>query len=94
MLKKTTIYLEEVELNNLKALSLLQNKPVAELIRLGVKKVYESASREEMKFLETLSSIRKNTKKKGYSSKQIVNMTTKAQREVRGERKKKKARHY
>ena len=89
MLKKTTIYIEESELNTLKALSLIQNKSMAELIRFGVKLVCKSTSREEMKVLDVLTKIRKNTKKKGYSSKAIMNIVIKAQREIRNERKKK-----
>ena len=90
MLRKTTIYIEEDELDTLKTLSLIQNKSVAELIRVGVQKVCKSISREEMKALNVLTKIRQNTKKKGYSSKAIMNMALKAQREVRSERKKKK----
>ena len=90
MLRKTTIYIEEDELDTLKTLSLIQNKSVAELIRVGVQKVCKSISREEMKALDVLTKIRQNTKKKGYSSKAIMNMALKAQREVRSERKKKK----
>ena len=92
MLRKTTIYIEEDELDTLKTLSLIQNKSVAELIRVGVQKVCKSISREEMKALDVLTKIRQNTKKKGYSSKAIMNMALKAQREVRSERKKKKTR--
>lgn len=50
MLKKTTIYIEEGELNTLKALSLIKNKSVAELSRFVVQKVCKSASHEEKKF--------------------------------------------
>ena len=94
MLRKTTIYIEEGELDTLKTLSLIQNKSVAELIRFGVQKVCKSISREEMKALDVLTKIRQNTKKKGYSSKAIMNMAVKAQREVRSERKKKKTSCY
>lgn len=94
MLRKTTIYIEEDELDTLKTLSLIQNKSVAELIRVGVQKVCKSISREEMKALDVLTKIRQNTKKKGYSSKAIMNMALKAQREVRSERKKKNIRRY
>ena len=69
MLKKTTVYIEESELNTLKILSFIQNKSVAELIRVGVKQVCKSIPREEMKALGMLTKIRKNAKKKGYSSK-------------------------
>ena len=64
-MRKTTIYIEENELNALKALSVTQNKSVTELIRLGVKKVCKSASQEEIKIMEILNQIRKNSKKKG-----------------------------
>ena len=92
MLKKTTIYIEQNELDALKTLSVVQNKPVAELIRLGVKKVCKSASQEELKIMNMISKIKKNTKKNGYSSKAIMNLAVKAQREVRSERKKKTSR--
>ena len=94
MLRKTTVYIEENELDTLKTLSLIQNKSVAELIRVGVQQVCKSASREEIKALDVLTKIRQNTKKKGYSSKAIMNMALKAQREVRSERKKKNIRRY
>ena len=83
MLKKTTVYIEESELNTLKVLSFIQNKSVTELIRVGVKQVCKSIPREEVKTLGMLTKIRKNTTKKGYSSKDIMNMAIKAQREVR-----------
>lgn len=92
MLRKTTIYIEEDELNILKTLSLIQNKSVAELIRAGVQKVCKSISQEEMKALDVLTKVRRSTKKKGYSSKAIMNMALKAQREVRSAYKKEKAR--
>ena len=92
MLKKTTIYIEENELNTLKTLSLIQNKSMTELIRLGVQRVCQSVSREEKKALEMLAKIRQNTKKQGYSDEKIMTLAIKAQREVRNERKKKASR--
>ncbi len=91
-MRKTTIYIEENELDALKALSIAQNKSVTELIRLGVKKVCKSASREETKVMEMLDKIRKNSKKRGYSGKEVMRLAVKAQKEARNERKKKKAR--
>ena len=88
MMRKTTIYIDENELNALKALSIAQNKSVTELIRLGVKKVCKSASREEMKIMEILDKIRKNSKRRGYSGKEVMRLAVKAQREVRNEHKK------
>ena len=92
MLKKTTIYIEENELNTLKTLSLIQNKSMTELIRLGVQKVCRSVSREEKKALEMLTKIRQNTKRQGYSGERIMTLAIRAQREVRNERKKKASR--
>ena len=91
MLKKTTVYIEEGELDTLKSLSLIQNKSVAELIRCSIKKVCQSVSLEEKKALKTLSKIRKNSKRKAYSSQQIMTMAVKAQREIRSESKKQKS---
>ena len=88
MLKKTTIYIEETELNTLKSLSLIQNKSMTELIRLGVQKVCQSVSHEEKKALEMLAKIRKHTKKQGYSGEKIITLSVRAQREVRNEYKK------
>ena len=90
MLKKTTVYIEESELSTLKALSLIRNQSVAELIRIGIKLVCKSIPKEKMKAFDVLTKTRKNVKKKGYSNKTIMNMALKAQREVRSERKKKK----
>lgn len=92
MLKKTTIYIEEKELNALKSLSLIQNKSMTELIRLGIQKILRSVSREEKKALEMLSKIRQNTKEQGYSGKKIMTLAIRAQRKVRNERKKKASR--
>ena len=90
MLKKITVYIEESNLDTLKALSLIRNKSVAELIRIGVKQICKSLPREEIKTFNVLTKLRQNTKKKGYSSKAIMNIALKAQREVRSERKKKR----
>ena len=69
MMRKTTIYIAENELNTLKTLSITQNKSVTDLIRLGVQQVCQSASKEEKKIMKMLNKIRKNTKKRGYSGK-------------------------
>ena len=92
MLKKTTIYIEETELNTLKSLSLIQNKPMAELIRIGVQKVCQSISHEEKKILERITKIQRHVKKQSYSGRKIMALAVKAQREVRNERKKKASR--
>ena len=91
MMRKTTIYIEENELNTLKALSITQNKSVTDLISLGVKQVCQSVSKEEKKIMEMLNKIRENTKKRGYSGKEVMQLAVKAQREVRHELKKRKS---
>ena len=48
----------------------------------------------EVKTLNLLTKIRQSIKKRGYSSKEIMNMVIKAQREVRSERKSEKPRRY
>ena len=92
MLKKTTIYIEKNKLDVLKALSIVQNKPVAELIRMGVNKLCQSASKEEIKVMKMIAKIKQNTKKAGYSSSQMMNLAVKAQREIRSEYRKKSTR--
>ena len=57
-------------------------------------KIRQSVSHEEKKALEMLNKIRKNTKSKGYSGKKIMTLATRAQREVRNERKKKASRRF
>ena len=89
MLKKTTIYIEEKELKALKILSIARNKSVAELVRAGVNKVCKSLSSEERKIMDLLYDVRKNAKKRGYTTNKIMNLAIKAQKEVRRERKQK-----
>lgn len=61
MLKKITVYIEESNLDTLKALSLIRNKSVAELIRIGGKQICKSLPKEEIKTFNVLTKLRQNT---------------------------------
>jgi len=58
MLKKTTIYLEEEELQKLKALSFIMNTSMTDLIRKGVQSLYDSMPKEQSNALKSLSSVK------------------------------------
>ncbi len=88
MLKKTTIYLEDTEIETLKRISFMQNTSMTDLIRKGVQQVCDSISKDEIKALEAIVELRAATKKKGMTSKQIMTEALAAQKEVRRERKK------
>lgn len=57
-MKKTTIYLREEELKELRKKAFLMNKSVAELIRLGIKIICSPSSKKEGKILMALEKIR------------------------------------
>lgn len=61
MLKKITVYIEESNLDTLKALSLIRNKSVAELIRIEGKQICKSLPKEEIKTFNVLTKLRQNT---------------------------------
>jgi len=88
MLKKTTIYLEEEEIETLKQISFIQNTSMTELIRAGIQKLCSSFSKSEMKALEAIGELRSATSKAGLSSKKIMREVLTAQKDVRRERKK------
>lgn len=58
MLKKTTIYLEEEELQKLKALSFILNTSMTDLIRKGVQGLYDSMPKEQSIALKNLASVK------------------------------------
>ena len=58
MLKKTTIYLEEAELEKLKALSFVLNTSMTDLIRKGVQGLYETIPIEQRNALKNLASAK------------------------------------
>ena len=58
MLKKTTIYLEEAELEKLKALSFVLNTSMTDLIRKGVQGLYETIPLEQRNALKNIASTK------------------------------------
>jgi len=93
MLKKTTIYIEDSDLELLKRLSFLQNTSTTDLIRLGIREVLsKSISAQDKKALDALEEITKDVRKSGISNKEIMEEAVKAQREVRRERQKNRRR--
>ena len=88
MLKKTTIYLEEAEIETLKRISFMQNTSMTELIRMGIQKLCSSFSKDEIKALEAMGELRAATSTSGLTSKQVMREVLTAQKNVRRERKK------
>ena len=88
MLKRTTVYLEESEVETLRQISFIQNRSMAELIRQGIQELCQSFSPEQKKALSALAEISKQVKARGFSEKQITEIAVTTQREVRRGRKK------
>ncbi len=57
MLKKTTVYLSDDDIYLLKKKAAIQNKTVAEVIRLSIQKACKPASKDEAKAWEALDKI-------------------------------------
>ncbi|MBI2026561.1 MAG: hypothetical protein HYS98_01935 [Deltaproteobacteria bacterium] len=85
-MKKTTVYLQEDELKALKKKAFLMNRPIAELIRLGVKMVCQPSSEEEAKMLQSLENIR--SKFLDLSQSDIEDLAQEAKKSVRSGKKK------
>jgi len=88
MLKRTTVYLEESEVETLRQISFIQKCSMAELIRQGVQELCQSFSQEQRQALDALAEIGRRSKPKSFSEKQMTELTVTAQREVRRGRKK------
>lgn len=88
MLKKTTVYLEESEIEVLKRLSFVHNTSMTEMIRKGIQHLRESVSDDEMKALGALGELRMAAEKRGLNAKKIMTEVLKAQKDVRSEHKK------
>ncbi len=88
MLKRTTVYLEETEIETLKRISFIQNVSMAELIRRGVQDLCRSFSKDQRDALAVLAEIKKDAKTSGVSAKTAMESALKTQKEVRCERKK------
>jgi hypothetical protein len=84
MLKRTTVYLEDTEVETLKRISFIQSVSMAELIRRGVQELCKTFSKEQKDALETLAEIKADAK---VTSKAAMNAALKTQKEVRRERK-------
>ena len=84
MLKRTTVYLEDTEVETLKRISFIQSVSMAELIRRGVQEICKTFSKEQKDALATLGEIKADAK---VTSKAAMNAALKTQKEVRRERK-------
>jgi len=84
MLKRTTVYLEDTEVETLKRISFIQSVSMAELIRRGVQEICKTFSKEQKDALATLAEIKADAK---VTSKAAMNAALKTQKEVRRERK-------
>ena len=87
MLKRTTVYLEESEVDTLKKISFIQSVSMAELIRRGIQELCKSFSKEQKEALATLTEIKSGAIKAGVTSKSAMAAALKAQKEARRERK-------
>jgi len=89
-MKKTTIYLEDHELEVLKQKAFILNTSVAELIRKAISLVSKPSSREEELALTALANIRKQAAKTDIDT--LNEDIVLAQREIRNEKKNKSSR--
>ncbi|MBI3555780.1 MAG: hypothetical protein HY074_05925 [Deltaproteobacteria bacterium] len=87
MLKRTTVYLEETEVETLKKISFIQSVSMAELIRRGIQELCKTFSKEQKEALSALGDIKDGAKKAGITSKTAMSAALKAQKEARRERK-------
>ena len=84
-MKKTTIYLKEEELSQLKKKAFLTNKSIAEIIRLGIHLVTQPSSEKEEKALKTLEAIKRQFN--DLSESQVENLVDSAKKAVKREKK-------
>jgi len=87
-MKKTTIYLEEQELELLKQKAFMLKTSVAEIIRKSIRALCASSTNEEEKTMKLLTKIRSSFASNPISEEEVVQL----QREVRNERKTKSRR--
>lgn len=88
MLKKTTIYLSESDLEILKQVSFINQTSMTEIIRQGIQKLCESFSAKELEVFNALGAIKEDMKKSGRTVASVNKAVLKGQREVRRGRKK------
>ncbi|MBI2606732.1 MAG: hypothetical protein HYW49_11705 [Deltaproteobacteria bacterium] len=89
-MRKTTIYLEDNELEQLKQRAFLLNTSVANLIRKVIKSLITPASSKEEKALKALAEIRKEFT--DVNPKSLMNDVIEAQRDIRNAKKTKSRR--
>lgn len=87
MLKRTTVYLEESEVDTLKKISFIQSVSMAELIRRGIQSLCKSFSQEQKDALSALADIKFEAKEAKVTPKAAMKAALKGQKEVRRERK-------
>ena len=87
MLKRTTVYLEDSEVEILKKISFIQSVSMAELIRRGVQDICNSFSHEQKDALAALTEIKAEAKRSGVKAQSAMNAALKDQNEIRRERK-------
>ena len=87
MLKRTTVYLEEAEVETLKKISFIQSVSMAELIRRGIQELCKSFSQEQRDALSVLGEIKAEAKAAAMTPKAAMSIALKAQKEARHERK-------
>ncbi len=87
MLKRTTVYLEESEIETLKNISYINRVSMAELIRKGVQEICKNYSKEQKEALSILTEIKTDASKAGITPRMAMKTALKVQREARRERK-------
>lgn len=87
MLKRTTVYLEESEVEILKKISFIQSVSMAELIRGKVQELCKSFSNEQKEALALLAEIKEDAKRRRISERRALQSALIDQREVRSARK-------
>jgi hypothetical protein len=85
MLKKTTVYLSDEDISLLKKKATVQNKTVAEVIRLSIQKACKPESKEEAEVWKSLDKIWARTGT--LDSHKVEAAVDKAVKEVRGAKK-------
>lgn len=85
MLKKTTVYLSEEEIVLLRKKATIQNKTIAEVIRLSIRQACQPESKEERQVWNSLDKIWAKTD--AVASETVEHAVDKALTEVRSGRK-------
>ena len=87
MLKRTSVFLDEAELEELRHISFIQNTSMAEVLRRFVSDGCRNFSVEQKDIMEALSKIQDDAKKRGITPKIALDKSVELQQKVRRERK-------